>query len=65
MIDDNAKLTVELAAFEWNVVLNTLAKGPFELVATLIGKIRQQCLAADPEHSPDRPGNGVDAHAPN
>lgn len=37
-------ITVTLEAQQWNLVLATLAEGPFRLVAPLIENIQRQCV---------------------
>lgn len=37
-------ITVTLEAQQWNLVLATLAEGPFRIVAPLIETIQRQCV---------------------
>ena len=53
----DAKLTVTLQAQHWQAVLTFLGKQPYEVVASLIQMIMQQCEA----QGASAPGNGVDA----
>lgn len=43
---EGQKISIELAVADWNVVLQSLGKMPFELVANLIPAIQSQANAA-------------------
>jgi len=46
------RFTVTLEALQWQLVLDTLAEGPYRRVAPLIAAIAQQCQAAPPGAAP-------------
>jgi hypothetical protein len=53
----NTKITLELTLDQANVVMQSLAKQPFEAVADLIGLVREQAMrqieaAKAPEQAP-------------
>lgn len=43
---EGQKISIELAVADWNVVLQSLGKMPFDLVANLIPVIQSQATAA-------------------
>lgn len=43
---EGQKISIELAVADWNVVLQSLGKMPFEIVANLIPAIQSQANAA-------------------
>jgi hypothetical protein len=51
-IDASTRLTVTLAAEQWNVVLDVLQSGPYRMVAPLIQSIASQVQQAAAEVAP-------------
>jgi hypothetical protein len=43
---ESQKISIELAVAEWNVVIQSLAKMPYDIVANLIPAIQSQANAA-------------------
>lgn len=52
MMNPSTRLIIELEAQQWNVVLATLADGPFRVVASLIQEIQRQCNEQNPNPLP-------------
>ena len=60
------KVSVELQAQQWNVVLAVLSKGPYDAVAPIIQEISKQAAALDPAGvQPVAIGAGEDANEVN
>jgi hypothetical protein len=56
-IDRSQPIAVTLTAEQWQVAMQVLSNGPYNVVAELIGQIQQQCMRyaeAPPEHIPMR-----------
>jgi hypothetical protein len=65
MIDSNTNISITLNAQQWNIILMTLAEGPYRVVAPLIADIQKQCYQYEfpaPEAMEQRPTNGEAPH---
>jgi hypothetical protein len=61
-IDRSQPVTVTFTAEQWQIVMQLLAKRPYEEVAPFIGHIQQQCMRhaeALPGHMPMRVPGGA------
>jgi len=62
-VDPQTILIAHLEAQEWNVTIGALHKLPYELVARIIGKLRDQLMQ---QHEPPPPPDaGTPPEAPN
>ena len=46
-IEPTERLTVVLAAEQWNAILNLLAEAPYRVAVPLITEIQRQCMQQD------------------
>jgi hypothetical protein len=61
-MNPNDQLAVTLEAQQWNVVLATLAEGPFRIVAPLMQEIQRQLTTEPSTHHPKT--NGAETREP-
>lgn len=62
-VEPTTPIAVTLQAQEWNLVLSTLGKAPYEVIAAPIQKITDQVLDAVGQRPPAPLVNGTAAHA--
>jgi hypothetical protein len=60
-IDRSQLIAVTFTAEQWQVVMQVLSNGPYNVVAQLIGSIQQQCMRhAEAPPNMAQPPNGED-----
>jgi hypothetical protein len=59
-------LNVSLRAMQWELTLQVLRKGPYEVVAPIIDDIQRQCMARAMPHDPlAQQARAMPQHLPN